>query len=90
MNDNSDYNCYKWLADCATTSHIAFDESLFSVYRKADRTIIDGKTKRIVLHDVLHVPTATDNLLSVGRYEARGGKFETEDGHAYFYSPRPE
>ena len=53
------------------------------------KTVINGETKYITLYDVLHVPTASNNLLSVGRYVKFGGKFEAEDDEAHFYSPRP-
>ena len=46
---------------------------------------IDGKSHSIRLHDVLHVPGTHDNLLSVGRFEERGGEFRAKQGRAYFY-----
>ena len=36
---NTSTSCYGWLADSATTSHIACDESQFSVYQQIDETI---------------------------------------------------
>jgi hypothetical protein len=40
-NNNSDFECYSWLADCATTSHIVCEERTFAEYQKIDRTIMD-------------------------------------------------
>jgi hypothetical protein len=109
-NDSSDFTCYEWLADCATTSHIVIDQRYFSNYVEIDETItsvgrtkvkaigcgtiilkshVDGNTRRIVLHDVFHVPTTSDNLLSVGRYVKSGGKFKVEDETVSFYSAHP-
>ena len=46
---------------------------------------VNGKTYSLRLHDVLHVPGTTDNLLSVGRWDERGGEFRTKQGQAHFY-----
>jgi transposase InsO family protein len=100
-------SCYGWLADSATTSHVACDENQFTVYRKIDQTItgvgnihvsaigrgtvnltahVDGSRKDIILNDVLHVPTATDSLFSVGRFVERGNTFFADKTGGYFYN----
>src|SRR6266576_5857247 len=100
------YDSCSWLADTATTSHIASEKKDFTVYRKIDRTItgvgdarvkavgcgsviltshVDGETHTIALNDVLHVPSATDNLLSVGRFVERGNTFVATKFGAFLF-----
>ena len=104
---NTSTGCYDWLADSATTSHIACDAQQFSVYRTIDETItgvgnthvsaigrgtvkmithIDGNKHEIILNDVLHIPTATDALFSVGHFVERGNTFFADKTGGYFYN----
>jgi hypothetical protein len=46
---------------------------------------VDGETHIITLNDVLHVPTATDNLLSIGRFVERGNTFVTTKLGAFLF-----
>ncbi|KIL53919.1 hypothetical protein M378DRAFT_93378, partial [Amanita muscaria Koide BX008] len=80
MAANTSTSCYGWLADSATTSHIACDENQFSVYQKINET-----NNAITLNDILHIPTATDNLFSVGRFVERGNTFFADKSGGYFY-----
>lgn len=47
---------------------------------------VDGQTHIITLHDVLHVPTAADNLLSVGRFVERGNTFIATKFGAFLFN----
>jgi hypothetical protein len=53
------------------------------------KSYINGETKYITLYDVLHIPTASDNLFSVGCYIKFGGELTAKDDEAYFYSSCP-
>ena len=49
-------------------------------------TQANGNMNKILLNDVLHVPTATDSLFSVGRFIERGNTFTANKTGGYFYN----
>ena len=88
---------YDWLADNATTSHVACQKESFTTYTPvgnvsvsgvggkeatiAGRGIVDlistcnGHTYNLRLENVLHVPGQRNNLISLGRWDAAGGRY---------------
>jgi transposase InsO family protein len=93
---------YEWLADSATTSHVANQRETFTTYRPQSSAsvagvggtmvVVEGRgtvelesecggTKYILeLHDVLHIPTNKNNLLSLGRWDAAGSEYKSKGG----------
>ncbi|KAG2054056.1 hypothetical protein BDR06DRAFT_884649 [Suillus hirtellus] len=67
MNEDAEEHVafYSWVADTATTSHIVSQRTVFEDYLK-------DKEKMVQLRDVLHVPTATNNLISISRLDEQG------------------
>lgn len=91
-----------WLADSATTSHVANSQEAFVTYKPLDAITVSGvgnKTVKAVgrgtielrsevnghkfvlkLEDVLHIPNNPHNLLSLGRWDKAGGKYQGGNG----------
>ncbi|KIL61839.1 hypothetical protein M378DRAFT_1056806, partial [Amanita muscaria Koide BX008] len=49
-------------------------------------TNANGNANKLLLSDVLHVPTATDSLFSVGRFVEHGNTFTANNTGGYFYN----
>ena len=47
---------------------------------------VGDNTYKMKLHDTLHVPTASENVFSLGRFAEGGGQFAVKDGVASFYA----
>ncbi|KIK10778.1 hypothetical protein PISMIDRAFT_66220, partial [Pisolithus microcarpus 441] len=71
------YSAYVWLADSATTSHICAQREAFSTYEALSNKTVD----------VLHVPTSPNNLFSIGRLDAQGGRSICAEGHIKLVDP---
>ncbi|EIW73848.1 hypothetical protein CONPUDRAFT_35622, partial [Coniophora puteana RWD-64-598 SS2] len=48
---------------------------------------VDGHTIKIILHDVLHMPSASKNLISVSKLDEAGGRAIYGNGKVRLLSP---
>ncbi|KAF8055684.1 hypothetical protein FPV67DRAFT_1355510, partial [Lyophyllum atratum] len=67
---------YDWLADSATTAHIS-NQRRGTVELES---YIDGTTYILKLQNVLHIPDNRNNLMSLGRWDASGGRYQGGNG----------